>query len=489
LRKGDCPLCRAGKGDSPRFRTAGNGCSPLFFAALAWAAMLTSMQTRAAEPAAPPAAPPAASAAGDGPAILKSFFAEADAAKRADLAAKFAAVAPKAWPDLKAMLHAAAPRDPFPAGRQSLQTPAEGATPPIKYILRVPAGYAAGAARGWPLIITCHGMGGSGAGALSQIEGWLGDDVENYLVAAAESPDAGIYQPNRGNMEYPLSVLHDVRRRANVDSDRTVLTGFSRGGYTTWATALFAPGEWGGAAPMASYPMTEAGAAGALLYLPNILGLAVQHHWGANDIEPGQKEGINTLSRDVAAEMKRLGAKRFEGIEYPGQGHDIKPDAAKFREFVRTARRDAFPNECRLIFHALWQGRAYFVRATVAAKADFNFRVPYTVKTTRPVMDPRKFRRDFLFGEAFELTIHAATGSNAVAVTARNIQEVEIELSAEKMDFARPVRVSVNSQVVQGVPQKVDWLELLDTARQTGDFDRLVAGRIKARVSGGTKTP
>ena len=33
LRKGDCPLCPAGKGDSPRFHTAGNGYSPLFLAA------------------------------------------------------------------------------------------------------------------------------------------------------------------------------------------------------------------------------------------------------------------------------------------------------------------------------------------------------------------------------------------------------------------------------------------------------------------------
>lgn len=451
--------------------------------------LLASAAAIAAEPTAPPAAPPAASATGDGPALLKSFFAEADAAKRADLAVKFAAFAPKSWADLKAMLHAAAPRDPMPAGRQSLQTPAEGATPPIKYILRVPAGYAADAARGWPLIITCHGLGGNGAGALSQIEGWLGGDVENYLVAAAESPDAGIYQPKRVTMEYPLSVLHDVRRRANVDSDHTVLTGFSKGGYTTWGTALFSPGEWGGAVPMASYPMTEAGAAGALLYLPNILGLAIQHHWGANDIEPGQKEGINTLSRDVAAEMKRLSAKRFEGIEYPGEGHGFKPDAAKFREFVGTARRDAFPAECRLIFHALWQGRDYYVRATVAAKADFNFRVQYTVKTTRPVMDPRKFKRDFLLGEAFELTARAAPGSNTIAVVAKNIQEVEIELSAEKLDFARPVRVIINSHPIPSVPQKVDWPELLETARQTGDFDRLVAGRVKARVSGGAKMP
>jgi len=36
LRKGDCPLCHDGKGDSPHFHTAGNGCSPLFSRAFSW---------------------------------------------------------------------------------------------------------------------------------------------------------------------------------------------------------------------------------------------------------------------------------------------------------------------------------------------------------------------------------------------------------------------------------------------------------------------
>ena len=317
--------------------------------------LLASAAATAAEPAAPP--PAAAATSGEGPALLRSFFAEEDAAKRADIAAKSGAVAPKSWTDLKAMLHAAAPRPALPAGRQEFQAPADGETPPLRYLLRVPAGYAADAARGWPLVIACHGTGGRAEGALASIESWLGPDAENYLVAAVDSPEAGVYDAKRVNMEFPLAVLADVRRRANVDSDRAVLTGYSKGGYNTWGTVLFSPGQWGGAAPMACLPMTEAAAAGAILYLPNVLGLAIQHHWGANDIEAGQKEGINTLSRDVAAEMKRLGAKRFEGIEYPGEGHGLTIDTARFREFVRTARREAFPAECHLIFHALWQGR------------------------------------------------------------------------------------------------------------------------------------
>jgi hypothetical protein len=452
------------------------------------AALLVLLASAAAIAGEPTAPAPAAPAAGDGPAILRSFFAEADAAKRADLAARFAAVAPKSWADLKVMLHAAAPRDPMPAGRQNLQAPANGETPPVRYILRVPAGYAAEAARGWPLVITCHGAGGSGEGALAALEQWLGPDIDSVLAAAAESPEPGVFAPKRVNMEYPLAVLADVRRQANVDSDRTVLTGFSKGGYTTWATVLFSPGEWGGAAPIACYPMTEAGAAGAILFLPNVLGLTIQHHWGAGDIEAGQKEGINTLSRNVAAEMKRLGAKRFEGIEYPGQGHDVKVDAARFREFVRTARREAFPAECRLLFHNLWQGRGYYVRATAAAKAEFDFHAPHSIRTTQPVADPRKVTRDYLLGEAFELTARMPPGNNIIAVMAKGVREVEVELSAEKLDFARPVRVTLNTRTALDGPRKVDWLELLETARRTGDFERLVAGRVKATVAG-AKTP
>ncbi|MCX5655473.1 MAG: hypothetical protein NTY65_12580 [Planctomycetota bacterium] len=436
----------------------------------------------ASTPALPPAAP--APAAGDGAALLKSFFVEADAAKRAALAARVPAVAPKSGADLHALRHTAASRPALPAGRQNLQAPAEGETPTVRYILRVPAGYAANATRGWPLIIACHGTGGSGEGALAQVEGWLGPDADLYLIAAAESPEPGVFQPKRVNMEYPLAVLHDVRRRANIDSDRTVLTGFSKGGYTTWATALFSPGEWGGAAPMACYPFTEAGAAGAILFVPNVLGLAIQHHYGANDIEAGQKEGINTLSLNVAAEFKQRSAAHFEAIGYPGQAHGINVDDTRFREFVRTARREAFPAECHLIFHHLWQGRAYYARATALAKAEFDFHAPHNIKVPGPVTDVRKVTRDYLLAEAFELTARMPPAGNMVAVMAKGIKEVEIELAAEKLDFARPVRVTLNTRTVPNVPQKIDWVELLETVRRTGDFDRLVAGRVKATVAG-----
>jgi len=428
--------------------------------------------------------PAPAPAADEARGLLRSYFAEEDAAARAKLAEKFAAVAPKPWADLKTMLHAAAPRPALPAGRQRFETKGDAAVPPIKYLLRVPAGYAAETARGWPLIVTCHGLGGSGDGALGTVEQWLGPDVEQFLVAAAEAPKPGAYTAERENIEYPLRVLDDVRQRANVDSDRTVLTGVSKGGYATWGTVLVSPGEWAGAAPMASFPVTEAGTGvGHTLYLQNVLNPAIQAHWGAADIEPGQKEGINTFSREVATEMKRLGAKHYEGIEYPGEGHGLKVKADRFRAFVQAARRDPWPAECKLLFHRLYQGRSYYARATAAAKEEFDFHRKREIKIARKE-DFDKARRDLYTRDGYELTVRMPAGMNVVAVFARNLKEVEVDLAAEKLDFTRPIRLTLGGRTVQEGVRKLDWAELLETVRRTGDFERLVGGRVKLSVAG-----
>ncbi len=428
-------------------------------------------------------APPAAAkdTAADPRPILKAFFAEDDAARRKELAEEFAAVAPKAWPDLKAMLHEAAPRPDLEPGRREFQTKGEDGIPPVKYVFRVPAGYQPNRPQGYPLILCTHGTGGSGEGAVAMVEGLLGPDVEKYLLAGPDSPQSGVYEAGRLVVEYPLHVLADVRRRANVDSDRVVLTGYSRGGYTTWGTALFSPGEWAAALPMASWPLTEGGSAAAIFYLPNVLDLPIQAHWGERDVEAGQKEGINTLSRDAAAEMKRLGAKQFEGVEYRGQGHDLKLEAERIRAFIAAARRDPFPAECRLIFHRLYQGRAYYVRATAVAKEEFDFRAPRVIKVARKE-EFDKAKRALWQREGYELTCRLPQSKNLVAVFARNLKEIEIELPAERLDFSQPIRITLNGRTAAEGVRPLDWGELLETVRRTYDFERLIGGRIRLPV-------
>jgi len=414
----------------------------------------------------------------DGPeTLLRAFFAEEDAVKRARLAAQFGTVAPKAWDDVKAMLHACAPRPDLAPGRHRFQTPGADGIPPVNYTLRVPQGYQPNAPKGWPLIVSSHGTGGTGEKAVSFFEHQLGPDAEKYLIAGPDSPQGGVYEAQRLTIEFPLHVLADVRRRANVDSDRTILGGYSRGGYTTWGTVLFSPGEWAGAVPMASWPLTEAGSHGATFYLQNVLNLAIQAHWGEKDIMPGQTQGINTLSREAAAELKRLRAARFEGIEYAGQGHGLKLRKDTIRTFLETVRRNPFPAECKFIFHRLYQGRAYYVRATAVAKPEFDFRKPRVLRIARKE-DLPKAKRAMWKREGYELTARMPPGKNLIAVFMRNLKGVEVALSAEHLDFSRPIRITLNGRTVSTAKRDLDWAELLETARQTYDFERLIGSRL-----------
>jgi hypothetical protein len=418
-------------------------------------------------------------------ALLREFFASEDKTRRAALANQFAAVAPKSWADLRMMLHETAGRPPLKAGRLTLEAPADNPLPAVKYVLRVPRNYKGDERQGWPLVIGCHEMGGSAETFLGKIEDWLGPDVEKYLVAVAQDPQAGGFGPDRPRSQYPLRVLDDLRHRANIDSNRTILVGRSKGGFAAWGSVLFAPGQWAGLVAVSAFPLTNAGSYGATIYLPNVLNLSVQTHWGENDIEPGQKQGISTLSRDVMIEMKNLGATKFEGIPYAAQGHDVQVIATKARALINAAVRDPFPEQCRMVFHKLWQGADYYVRALTADRPEFDFAERREVHVEGEADIPRAFRA-FFVSQAYELSLRLAPATNTLTLFARGIREIEVELSAEKLDFRRPIKIILNGRTVTDEPRKLDWVELLETVRRTGDFERLVGGRLKLTA---TATP
>jgi hypothetical protein len=305
----------------------------------------------------------------------------------------------------------------------------------------------------------------------------LGPDLDRYLVACPDSPQPDVYRVDRVVIEYPLHVLADVRQRANVDADRTILTGYSRGGYTTWATVLFSPTDWAGAVPMASWPLTEAGSDGAILYLQNVLNLSIQAHWGEKDIETGQTQGINTLSRDAAAWFNGRPEHHFDGIEYAGQGHGLDLKHEAIRTFCGSVRRNPFPAEVKYLFHRLYQGRVSCVRVTGLAREEFDFRKRRVLRIRRREDLPNA-KRAMWRTQGFEVTVRIPEGKNTVAVMARNVREMEVDLPAARFDFAQPVRVFVNHRTRYAKQEGVDWVCLLETARRTCDFERLVARRV-----------
>jgi len=411
-------------------------------------------------------------------ALLGRFFAEEDTEARRALAGRFAAVAPADWADVKRLLHESAPRPALAAGVHEFQTPGSEPIPSIRYILRVPPDYKPNSPRGWPLVMTCHWTDSNAKRTLAWVKGVLGPDIDRYLVACPNSPDPGVYRSSRVTDMYPLDVLADVRRRANVDSDRCLLTGYSRGGYQTWATSLFSPGEWAGAAPLASAPIAELGLVSAKIYLENVLNLPVQAHWGDQDILRGQTMGINTLSRTAADWFKAQDAEHFEPVEYKGQGHDLKLKREMIRAFLAKVRRDPFPRQLTYLFHRMYHGRAWYVTATQASAPEVDFRERVPIRGGYRPEDVRRTLEQVWTRKGYHLAVRMPEGQNLIAVTARNLREVEVELPVERLDFGRPIRVTAGGTSRTGATDGVDWICLLETVRRTYDFEHLIGDRV-----------
>ncbi|MFO8012638.1 MAG: hypothetical protein R6X20_04945 [Phycisphaerae bacterium] len=451
-------------------------CLPTWLALLA----VTTAATVAAASGAPEASP--APAAADARALLARFFAEPDAGARRPLAERFGEVAPDDWTAVTALLHATAPRPSLAPGTHAFETPAADPVPPVRYLLRVPDGYEAHAPEGMPLVIACHWTNSTADRAMEWIRWVLGPDADRYLLACPDAPDPSVYRAGRVTDTYPLEVLADVRRRANVDADRVVLTGYSRGGYQTWATALFSPGRWAGAVPIASAPISEAGLRCSTMYLENVLRLPIQAHWGDRDIVRGETDGINTLSKAAADWFAKRSAACFEPIEYEGQGHDLDLRREPIRAFVARVRRDPWPRTFTYLFHRMYHGRAYYVRATQAAAPEVDFRERVPVRGVRlPEQVPATLQRIWK-RKGYYLAAQMPEGENRIIVRTRNLAEVAVDLPAERLDYTKTVRVIVNNRMRYARQEGMDWVCLLETARQTWDFERLVARRVRVRA-------
>lgn len=447
----------------------------------------------AGEPAAPgpsekPAATPsskepvAVQATGKAGEVLRRFFAEDDASKRSALADEFAGLAPTSTADLRTLLHRSAVFPKTEPGVHIFKTAGDEVVPPVDYIVTVPAGYKADSPEGWPVFIGCHGTGGQARQYLLLLTHLLGPEATKWILVAPQSPYEGGFKFSRMDAEYTLHVLDDVRHRLNVDSNRVVLSGYSKGGYTTWAGAMFLPGEWAAAVPMACFPLTDAGRRGIDMYLANVLPLHVQYHWGDKDILQGQSEGINTFGRAAADRLKQLEATRFEPIEYAGQGHSLDLDVARIRAWITRARREPFPEACRMLFHYLWQGRAFYVRATAVTTTELDFtNLPPLRVAGADEVEPAL--RALFNKRAYELQVNTHRSNNSVVIRARNVKEIEVELGADMLDFGQPVKILINGRKALEKRLDVDMRELLETARRTYDFERLVAARLKFPVA------
>lgn len=179
-------------------------------------------------------------------------------------------------------------------------------TPGLVYLTYLPEGYYSSFGR-WPLIVSLHGSGESGEDADRLKTAGLPRRLEAgrripFVVAAPQSPRGGW---DVGTLD---ALLDEVLETYRIDASRVYLTGYSMGGYGTWALAAAHPERFAAIAPICG--------GGDSAAADRLAGIPTWAFHGAEDTVVAPEE-----SRKMITALERAGGKVRLTI-YPGIGHN-----------------------------------------------------------------------------------------------------------------------------------------------------------------------
>jgi predicted peptidase len=124
------------------------------------------------------------------------------------------------------------------------------ATITADYLLFLPKGYDADAAKRWPLILFLHGSGERGADVWrTTIHGptkFIQTHPDFPFILVTPQCPAG----NKWSDDILLALLDSVTAKYAVDTNRIYLTGLSMGGYGAWSLATTCPERFAAVAPI-----------------------------------------------------------------------------------------------------------------------------------------------------------------------------------------------------------------------------------------------
>ncbi|HEY0740769.1 MAG TPA: alpha/beta hydrolase-fold protein [Chryseosolibacter sp.] len=249
----------------------------------------------------------------------------------------------------------------------------------------------------YPLVIMLHGAGSNHRLALRRVFGKSNSNGETDVEATRYFPewkdiDYIVVSPYaRGTAGYQgipekdvYDVLADVKKRFNIDEDRTYLTGLSMGGGGTLWIGMTRPDIWAAIAPVCPAPPQ-----GTDLLIDNALNLPAHFYHGDKD----QAVPV-TVSRDWTAKLKAMGA-HVEYDEYPGVNHDswvnAYQDEAVFSWFDKF-KRNRFPDRVTYNSNQYKYNKAYWVTFDKLipgslAKIDAKFTEPNKLEITTASLD------------------------------------------------------------------------------------------------------
>lgn len=360
----------------------------------------------------------------------------------------------------------------LPAGPQVMTIHSDVDDTEQPYGLYIPKNY--DEKKKYPLVVMLHGAGSNHRLGLRRVFGKSNAPGETDVEVSRTFPefkdvDYIVVSPfARGTMGYQgvaekdvMDILSDVKKRFNIDEDRTYLTGLSMGGGGTLWIGLTRPDIWAAIAPVCPAPPqgTEDLARNALNY-------PLWFHHGDKD----QAVPV-AVSRDWTARLKELRS-NVEYTEYPGVNHNSWENAyanAQIFDWFSKFKRNPFPDRVRFASKNYKYNKAYWVTLDhyvpgVLAEIDVKFTAPNTIDITTA----------HLAGFTLDLTGHPQYRSG---------QPLTVTLDGKKVKAQSSDKVSFN--MVKG-KKGAEWLnaryEPAATAKKPGAEGPIAAAMSERHV-------
>ncbi len=223
-----------------------------------------------------------------------------------------------------------------------------------------------------PLVLSYHGAGGTGGGEIKQ---WIPlADKNGFSIACITSPFAGSNTKAGQNMkitpdiykketEAALSVVEFMKKKAKVQEEFVMITGFSGGGNPTHFIGFLNPEVFGFiCARCGNYPMMlsriyDQGGEGEAVLKKTAGKTRVYYFWGEKDhpIILGMLKNTSYLVNPLKF-FEKIQVKHLKTEMIPGMGHRSKADKAAqwFMDSIEAVKKETlekakkeYPELCR----------------------------------------------------------------------------------------------------------------------------------------------
>src|SRR5262245_15705249 len=407
---------------------------------------------------------------------MKAFW-DADDSNGAEKAAKAVVASGASFDEIRTRLKAGRSYAKAKTGRIEMLSHDHGLA--LDNVLEVPAEY--DPARAWPLRVSLHGGVGREAPG-------PGDPPARPLTNRTQSNGEIVLHPrawllsqwwNAGQVENITRLIARVKRDYNVDESRTYITGISDGGTGVYFFAMRQATPWSACMPLNGHPLVianpDTGADGQL-YVGNLVNCPLH-------IVNGGKDPLYPAAsvEPLVAMFKKAGVPH-EFKVYPDAGHNVEwwpQERAGYEAFLAAHSRQAHPE--RISWETERTDRYNRFRWLVidrlgkrpsdVALADVNTYQPI------PAMERRLYEHEKPSGR-----VDAARTGNTFDIKTRGVQAFTLLLSPDVIDFAKPIRVTVNGKVAHDAVVNADATTMLTWAARDQDRTMLYGAELHVLV-------